>query len=38
VAKHAALGEKDSKGQELYSVATSFSQIRLLGFIPKATQ
>ena len=30
--KYAALGEKDSKGQELYSVAMSFSEIRLLGF------
>jgi hypothetical protein len=36
--KYAALGEKDSKDQELYSVATSFSQIRLLGFIAKAPQ
>lgn len=33
-AKYAAQGEKDSKGQELYSVATRFSQIRLLGFTP----
>ncbi len=30
--KYAALGEKDSKGQELYSVAMSFSEIQLLGF------
>jgi hypothetical protein len=30
--KYAALGEKDSKGQEMYSVGQSFSEIRLLGF------
>ncbi len=36
--KYAAAGEKDSKDQELYSVAMRFSQIRLLGFIPKAPQ
>ena len=30
--KYAALGEKDIKRQDLYSVAMSFSEIRLLGF------
>jgi hypothetical protein len=34
VAKYAALGQKDDKGRELYSVGLSFSEIRLLGFAP----
>ena len=34
IAKYAALGQKDDKGRELYSVGLSFLEIRLLGFAP----
>jgi hypothetical protein len=36
VTKYSALGQKDEKGRELYSVGLSFSEIRLMGFCAKA--